>query len=318
MKLLIRLAVLAVLLLAGVFAAGYFLVPPAAQKAAEEGSRYAFGVPAELESIGAKLGLGSTGIGFRGYELQSPGEVEQPLLAIGEFRLGVGTRSLISEPKAVEEFVLEGVELTLVQDGVENNLVPVLQHLASMGGDDEPGAEPGDPEAEAEEGGAGSPGPRLRVGKVSVKGIAARFIVRGIPGVAELDQRFEVPAYEADFSAAMGEEGKTAAEVAGMIVTDLKGRALSAADGEVPPEVLALLEKTLDGGLEGGLEGALDAGKDALKGAIDDKRSELEGAARDKADEAEGEATKAIEEGKQKAKEEVRKGLGGLLGGDGR
>lgn len=316
MKLLIRLALLAVLLLAGVFAAGYFLVPPAAKKAAEGGSSYAFGVPAKLESIGAKLGFGTTGIGFRGYELESPGEVEQPLLAIGEFRLGVGTSSLLGEPKAVEEFVLDGVELTLVQDGVNNNLVPVLQHLAGLGGDGE--SAPGAPEDGDDAAGGADPGPRLRVGKVSVKGIAARFIVRGIPGVAELDQRFEVPAYEADFSAAMGEDGKTAAEVAGMIVTDLKGRALEAADGEVPPEVLAMLEKTLDGGLEGGLEGALEAGKDALDGAIDDKKSELEDAAREKAEEAEGEAMKAVEEGKKKAKEEIQKGLGGLLGGDGR
>lgn len=321
MKILIRLAALAILALAGLFAAGYFLVPPAAKKAAEEGSRHAFGVPATLESIGAKLGLGTTGIGFRGYELQSPGDVEQPLLSIGEFRLGVGTSSLISQPKSVTEFTLEGVELTLVQDGVSNNLVPVLEQLAKLGGDG--GESPPEGEETGADGeGEGSPGPRLRVGKVSVNGVAARFIVRGIPGVAELDERFEVPAYEADLSAATGEEGKSAAEVAGLIVTDLKERALAAADGKLPPEALTMLEQTLDGGLQGGLDGALDAGKDALKNAFDDKKDELEGAAKDKADELEGEANEAVneavKEGADKAKEEVRKGLGGILGGDGR
>jgi len=320
MKLLIKLALVLVLVLGGISAAGYFLVPPAAQKAAESGSRYAFGVPAKLEGIGAKLGLGTTGIGFRGYSLQSPEGFDPALLTIGEFRLGVGTSSLISEPKAVDEFVLEGVELTLVQNGTKNNLVPVLQHLSRLadGGADAPDAE--DEEAPSEE--EGSPGPRLRVGKVSVKGIAARFVVDGIPGVASLDERFEIPAYEADFSSVMGEEGKTAAEVAGLIVTDLRGRALTVAEGELPPEIVAVLEKTLDGGLQGGLGGALDAGKDALEGALEGKKDELEGAAREKAEQAEEDAKKAIDEavkeGAGKAKEEVRKGLGGLVGGDGR
>src|SRR6056297_3544216 len=106
MKLLIKLAALLLLVLGGLFAAGYFLVPPAAQKAAKGGSRYAFGVPASLEGIGARLGFGTTAIGFRGYALQSPQGFEPPLLSIGEFRLGVGTASLVSEPKSVEDFVL--------------------------------------------------------------------------------------------------------------------------------------------------------------------------------------------------------------------
>ncbi|MEL6908503.1 MAG: hypothetical protein AAFP22_24040, partial [Planctomycetota bacterium] len=273
MKLLIKLAVLLLFGLVTLGIAGYFLIQPAASKAAGDGSRFAFGQDARLDSVGARLGFSSTDVGFRGYALESPSGFDEKLLTIGEFHLGLGTRSLISDTKSVGEFVLEDVQLTLVQRGTENNLVPVLRHLEGLALD---GSEVGDQagtDDSAGEGGA-NPGPRLRVGKVRVEGVGARLVLDGIPGIAALDQSFEIPAYEADFADAMGDDGLTVAEIAGLLVTDLKERALGAAGEHVPAPVLAALEKTLDGGLDGGLGGALDAGRAVLDAEADALKAE--------------------------------------------
>lgn len=319
MKLFVKLAVLFFLLLVAIGIAGYFLVPPAAKKAVDEGSVYAFGEDATVDSIGAKFSLDTTQVGFRGYALESPEGFEENLLRIGEFRVGVGTKSMLGEPKSIGEFVLEDVELTLVQQGLtENNLLPVLNHLRGLGGG---GSEDGDT-TERE----GSPGPRLRIGTLRVEGVKARVIARDIPGLETFDQTFEVPAYEADYSEVMGEEGKTVAEIAGLIVTDLKERALGAAEGHVPAPALSILEKTLDGGLEGGLGGALEAGKDALEGeaqeriddakdALEDKTDALQDKAQDAVDKTQKKVDDLLKSGTKDAKKKLEKGIGGLLGG---
>lgn len=333
MKLLIKLLVIAVIGGALILTAGYFLVPPAAKKAVDEGSRFAFGVPASIGSIGASPGLSNTSVGFEQYRLASPTGFEDPLLTIGRFKVGVATTSLIGSTKEVGEFVLEDVTLTLVQDGVQTNIVPVLKHLRGLAGGGDGG------EAPAPEGG-GSPGPKLKVGKIRISGVGARLKLTGIPGVGTYDESFTVPDYEQDLSSAMGEDGMTVAEIAGALVEGLKEQALGAADGKVPAELLAVLEKTLDGGLEGGVGGALgvieDAAmdkakelegqaKDALEGAQDKVQDALDGAqekaegeverAKSEAEKAAGDAMKGVQE---EAGKTLKKGLGNLLGGDGR
>ncbi|MEL6716748.1 MAG: hypothetical protein AAFP86_23425, partial [Planctomycetota bacterium] len=282
---------------------------------------------ATLDAVGARFGFSSTDVGFRGYALESPAGFDEKLLTIGEFRLGLGTRSLISDTKSVGEFVLEDVKLTLVQRGTENNLMPVLRHLeglvvdgAGAGADGGAGSEEGD--------GAGSaadPGPRLRVGKIRVEGVGARLVLDGIPGIAALDQTFEIPAYEADFADAMGDDGLTVAEIAGLLVTDLKERALGAAGEHVPAPVLAALKKTLDGGLDGGLGGALDAGRavleaeaDALKAEAQDRLEGAKGELDAKTDELRQKAGSAVDGALKEVNKKADGLLKGVLGGDGR
>lgn len=295
MKLLIKLVVLLVLGLVALGVAGYFLVPPAAKKATNDGSQYAFGVPASIAGIGASPGFGTTSVGFKGYELSSPAGFDEKLLSIGKFSVGVGTKSLIGDTKDVDAFVLEDVKLTLVQDGVNSNLLPVIRHMRENlggGGDGSGDAPAGDDSAPAD--GAGAPGPKLRLGDVQIKGISATLKLRGIPGIDPIDETFTVPAYVTNLSELTGSEGKTVAEIAGYLMDDLKERALTAADGHVPAQGLAVLRNTLDGGLQGGIDGALDA----AKGALEDEAQKA-------IDDAKGKVTEEVDEAKKKLESEV-------------
>lgn len=308
MKLILKLALL---LLAGVVAlvaACFFLVPPAAKTAVNKGSEYAFGVPATIGAIKASPGLSQVGLGFSDYVLSSPAGFDEPLLSIGHFSMGIGTSTLLGGVKDVDTLVIEDVTLTLEQRGTSNNLVPVLQHLRGLMGTDSPadGGATDEPQVERE----GAPGPRLRIGTVRFSGIAARLRLGGIPGIEEVDERFEIPSYERDWSDITGSEGKTVAEIAGLIIEDLKESALTAADGKLPPSVLAALESTLRGGLDGGLAGSVDAAKDALKTEAD----ALEAKAKLEADKAAAEAQEKADGEVDKAKAELKKGFKGLLG----
>ncbi len=310
MKILIKLVAVAIIGVVALLVAGYFLIPPAADKAVNEGSQYAFGVPASIGSLKASPGISNTSIGFSEYSLQSPTGFEEPLLTIGNFDVGVGTRSIIGKTKDVGEFVLEDVTLTVIQNATGNNLGQVLKHMGQLGGDG--AAAPGSSDESS-----GSPGPKLRVGKIKVQGVGARFKLDLLG--QSFDQRVEIPAYETDFSSLMGEEGMTVSEIAGALVQDLKKRALVSAEGVVPAPLMGVLEKTLDGGIDGGLGGALGAAKgaamDAAEGKLDQGKDAAEKLIDDnkkKADKAVNDAVKDATEG---AKKELSKGLKGVLGG---
>lgn len=315
MRLVIKLLAIAIIGGALLAVGGYFLVPPAAQTALAEGSRFAFGVPSNLGGIGASPGLSTTSIGFTDYELESPEGFEDPVLSIGKFNLGVGTSSLLGDTKEVGSFVLEDLVLTLEQDGVNTNIIPILRHLDGLtsAGDGATGSdETEDAPAGSEE---GSPGPRLKVGKIEIKGLAARLKLSGVPGLEAFDETFAVPDYIEDFSSITGEDGLTVAELAGALVGSLKDKAMSAADGKVPADLLTALEATLDGGLEGGLGGAVDAAKGLAAEKVDELKGEAQKAVDDGKSTLQDAASKALEGSTDDAKKTLKKGLGGLLGG---
>jgi len=304
MKLILKLVVLLFAGMVALSAAGFVLVPPAARAAVNKGSEYAFGVPATIGKIKASPGLSQIGLGFSDYVLSSPVGFDEPLLSIGHFSLGIGTSTILGGVKDVDTFVIEDVTLTLEQSGTSNNLVPVLQHLRGLASAGEPadGEAPGEPQADRE----GAPGPRLRIGTVRFSGIAARLRLGGIPGIEEVDERFEIPSYERDWSDVTGSEGKTVAEIAGLIVEDLKESALRAAEGKIPPTVLAALKSTLEGGLDGGV--------DAAKGALKAEADALEAKAKLEAEKAAAEAQEKADGEVDKAKAELKKGFKGILG----
>lgn len=312
MKILIKLAAIALLGVVALLVASYFLIPPAADKAVNEGSLFAFGVPATIGSLKASPGVSNTSLGFTEYALQSPTGFDEPLLTIGNFNVGVGTRSIIGATKDVGAFVLEDVTLTVVQNATGNNLAQVLKHMSSLAGDGT-----ASPDADPSDEGGGSPGPRLRVGKIKVQGVGARFKLSLLGQT--FDQRVEIPAYEADFSSMMGEDGMTVSEVAGALVQDLKQRALASADGVVPASLLGVLEKTLDGGLDGGLGGAMGAAKGAALDAAQGKIDEGKDAAQKLINENKKKAEKAIggvvDDATKGVEKEITKGLKGVFGG---
>ena len=272
MRLLLKILAISAIGAALLIAGGYFLVPPAARTALADGSRAAFGVSSTIGGVGASPGMSTTSIGFTDYRLEAPSGFTEPVLSIGRFDLGVGTPSLLDDTKEVSHFVLEDLVLTLEQDGLKTNLVPVIEHVMALMPDEAESSAQVDLDPDGGVSESSPSGPRLRVGRVEVRGIAARLKLAGIPGIEPFDRTLTVPDFVEDFR----REGGAASipEIAGTLVLSLKRKALEAADGEVPGEVLSALEAALDGGLEGvvdGLEsaakGTIEAGTEALKDA---------------------------------------------------
>ena len=115
------------------------------------------------------------------------------------------------------------------------------------------------------------------MGRVELRGIAARLKLAGIPGLEPFDRTFTVPDFAEDFSR---EEGDASIlEIAGTLVLSLKRKALDAADGEVPGEVLSALEAALDGAFDAGLDGVVDGIESAAKRTIDAGSEALKDAA---------------------------------------
>ncbi len=313
MKLLLKLVVLAVILFGLLGVAGWFLVPPAAKGAVEKGSSYAFGVPASLSKIGAQLGLGTSGLALEGYSVASPeGFDGKPLLQVQKLGFGVGTRSLLGEPKVIDELVLEGFELNLVQKGTASNLLPVLQQVKRLAGGS--ASTPGE-----ETGGAGSPGPRLKVRRVRIAGLAAGIEVSGIPGLGDVSKRFELPAYDADWSALTGEQGLTVAELSGKLLEQVTASALAKGDEVLPAAAMKVVRASLDGGLAGGLAGGLGGALDAARGELEDSaKKELDGLKEkgvEQLEELQEKGAKELDRAKEKVNELIGKEAGGALSG---
>ncbi|MEZ6017384.1 MAG: hypothetical protein R3F49_19885 [Planctomycetota bacterium] len=300
MKLIKKLFALAVVLALLVAIASWFLVPSAAKGAVEQGSRYAFGVPTTLAHLGAKLGFGTSGLALEGYRVASPAGFEgDPLLEVGKLAVGVGTRSLFGEPKVIDEIVIEGLELHLVQKGTESNLLPVLQQVRKLAA--------GDATPPPDAGGDSGPGPRLQVKRIRIAGLAASIDLSGIPGLDAIEKRFELPAYDADWTALSGPDGVTVAELAGKLMEQVSVSALDAADKVVPGPAMKLLRATLDGGLAGGLGGALDAAQDAAKDAAQKGLDQAQERLKSEAD--------ALKDKGAKELDKVKEAVGGALGG---
>lgn len=284
---------------------GSLLIPPAAKSALDKGSRAAFGVPASIGGVDASPGLSMTSIGFSSFRLDSPEGFTGPILTIGNFDLGVGTRSLLGSTKAVNQFVLQDLVLTLEQDGLKSNLVPLLQHVRANASGHDSSEEDRDGEGRARpDGESNSTGIRLRVGRVEVSGVSARLKVRGIPGLETLDETLTVPDFIEDFSGRGGGEGISIPELAGTLVESLKTKALESAEGKVPPELLTALENALDGGLEGGLESALGELQSTAEEKLETGGAALQEAAR-----------KALQGSGAEAQSVLKEGVSGLLGG---
>jgi|GEM_PF-1525853 len=253
-------------------AAGIVTVPPAAKAAVEKGSAFAFGVPATLGSIKASPGLTTTTLGFSDYEIQSPEGFEAPLLTFGRFEVGVGTRSLVGPVKDLGVLEIQDVELTILQNGLRSNLAPVIEQvrsLAQRSNEAAQGKGASDSTAEAEV--AGGPGPRIRVGRVKISGIRARLKVDGIPGVKPVDEAVELPALERDWTDASGEDGFTVADLGARLLEDIEISAIDGLRGQVPDEVIELVEK----GLQGGMDQILDQATKSLEGELGEQAGEL-------------------------------------------
>ncbi len=347
MKLLLKLGLVLLIGFVLLGAAGYFVLPPAAKKAIESGTHSALGTQTDLESIKAGFGFGSTSMGIAGFTAAQPQGFEgPPFLEIGEVDVAVKTFSVLSDTVKVPNVTLDGLRLRLVQNGTESNFLQVYGHLQKLL------AESGDtPQSEEESQGSGK---GIDIGLVKVSGVAAEFDLTGIPGVAksfdfELPP-FEIDlSRKANEARLQNVEQATAALLSKVIeqsvgyakaqvgpdFAHLIGGDVGALKARAEAELMALLEQgggqfeawkgqaledlrvRVGEGARNALEGVIDTKsiQDALgEGAQDALDKVLENAGGKDGASTEDALKKSADEAVQKGKEELKKGIGGLLG----
>ena len=86
-----------------------------------------------------------------------------------------------------------------------------------------------------------------------------------------MDKTVELPALQRDWTDASGEDGFTVADLGARLLEDLEISALDGLRGQVPDEVIELVEK----GLQGGMDQILDQATEALQGELGEQAGEL-------------------------------------------
>ncbi|MDF1838847.1 MAG: hypothetical protein P1V35_13335, partial [Planctomycetota bacterium] len=341
MKLLLKITIIVLLGIGALGAAGYFLLPPAARGAIEDGTGNALGTNTHLTGIDAGFGL-NTSLGIVGFTADQPKGFEgPPMLEIGSINVGVDLISTLTNTVKVREVALDGLHLRLVQNGKESNFLQVYESLRRL----TEGGEPSTTEGEEDSGS----GKSIDIGLVKVSGVGATFDLTGIPGI-EQSYSFELPAFEVDMSKLANEKRLQSVEQAtALIMEKLIEGTVAQAQAQVSPELALLIggdvaglkdrvhleldklkgraqteidtlknkaQDQLKGKLGESLEGALGGEKaDKIKDAIGDKASDLlekgadavlEG---DTSETLKKEADKLIKDGSG----ELRDKLGGLL-----
>lgn len=257
-----------------------FGLDPAARAAVEGGVGYATGCETDLGE--AKISLLQGEADLSGLVVSNPeGFSQTPFLSIQSLRAEVAPSSLVGDVVRVRELVLDGLDLRLEQNGLESNVKEILARLASLGG------EGGATSAPAPEG--ASPGPRIAIDRLSIRGVRATLAVSGVPG-AEGTWSVEVPPIElSDLSTGGEETSRSLSEWAGTIVSLVVDRAAASGQGVFPAGFLEGLESQLaqlkekafvearkvlaDVGERGAAAVIQDAGQ-----AIEEKKKELGGA----------------------------------------
>ena len=182
MKLVVRLAVLGTLALAGGAIALYMLLPSAARTAVEVGSQEALGVPAALGGLPLSVGPDSASLAIEELAIANPEPFEESsFFEVDLASVTLDTASVLSDVVRIRELRLDGTRLNLLQRGSDSNLAWFLKRLPSGGeGPTEPETAPA-----SEEPAAGG-GKLLAVDRVVLSGLSARLrpcwrAVAGVP-----------------------------------------------------------------------------------------------------------------------------------------
>lgn len=251
MKLVVRLAVLGTLALAGGAIALYMLLPSAARTAVEVGSQEALGVPAALGGLPLSVGPDSASLAIEDLAIANPEPFEESsFFEVDLASVTLDTASVLSDVVRIRELRLDGTRLNLLQRGSDSNLAWFLKRLPSGGeGSTEPETAPA-PEEPAAGGGK-----LLAVDRVVLSGLSARLELADVPlgaGAYEVT----LPAMDLDLSdAEPGDVGSLLQVVLREVIDD----SLAALEVELPPGTTQAL-------LEGGGWSAIeDAAREALE-----------------------------------------------------
>jgi uncharacterized protein involved in outer membrane biogenesis len=138
-KVILNLIVLLVILLV-VIAAAFFLVGNTMIKSGvEKAASITLGVPVTIKSISLSILQGNVGI--KGLVVKNPpGYANETLLELGEGGVNLDIRSLMSNTVTIKQIKLDGMQLTMEQKGLTNNLKEVLDKLPKEGTAEKPAA----------------------------------------------------------------------------------------------------------------------------------------------------------------------------------
>ena len=173
MKIMIRLALPGLVLIAVAAIALYNILPAASKAALQYGSQSALGVQATIEEVPLSLSASSARVGMNGLLIPNPpGFGESAFLRVGHASVELETFSVLKDVIQIKEIRLEGTELRLLLKGTASNLQWFLKQVSSTGGDRE--TQENLPAGD-------DPGPLLAVDQVVVSGLRASLTIEDLP-----------------------------------------------------------------------------------------------------------------------------------------
>ncbi|HIG88003.1 MAG TPA: hypothetical protein EYQ25_13315 [Planctomycetes bacterium] len=263
MKIMIRLALPGLVLVAVAAIALYKILPAASKAAVQYGSQSALGVQATIEEVPLSLSATSARVGMNGLLIPNPpGFGESAFLRVGHASVELETFSVLKDVIQIKEIRLEGTELRLLQKGTASNLQWFLKQVSSARGAQETQENPpaGD-----------DPGPLLAVDLVVVSGLRASLTIEDLPlGVGSWE--VTLPPLELNLSAA---EPGDSSSLLREVMREIVAAGLNALRSELPPETWQVLSpSSLQGLLEGVLKGSLQLNGKVLTDGLQGKQGQ--------------------------------------------
>jgi len=251
LRIVILIVVVAVVLaLAGV----YFLGERAVKIGIETAGTKALGVGVALDDVDLSI-LGGK-VAIKGLTVRNPpGYQHENLLQLAWGRVGVGLSQLLGDPVRIKQVKLEGLNLTVEQKGLTNNLQQILDSLPKK---EQQGPEPA--------------GKKLRIDELEISDIKVNVKLLPLPGKADTVS-LELPPIKMQN---LGSDDKLSlATLATKILLAVAEGIARQGSGILPEQMLGPMKQTLESVLgrsldlskavlEGGRE-VIETGKDALK-----------------------------------------------------
>jgi len=139
MKVLFKLLIALLVVVAIVVAGAFFYIDSIAKKAIEQGGEMALGVPTNLESVHISLLGGEASLS--GLQIANPvGFKAQTFMELGQGAVAISLGSLMGDTVIIPQVKLSHVRLNLEENGKKNNIDPILTRAKSMGGQKEKSA----------------------------------------------------------------------------------------------------------------------------------------------------------------------------------
>jgi len=159
-KLLKWAGIVVVLLVVGVALLVFFGLNAVVRTGVERGGRYATGQTTTLHA--ADLSVFGGTLQLSGLDMGNPKGYSPQFLTMKDCKVAVQTGSLMSSTVVVDSIEIDGLEISLEQNGMKNNLAEILDEIkknTSAGSTDS-----------SNSGGASAPGKQLKIGVIKLTG----------------------------------------------------------------------------------------------------------------------------------------------------